>query len=97
MRPAATFGGLCASGPEAPIPARGAALDSMASAAEARLNSVQSLELPPEHVYFGPSATMQAVRQKVLRAAGLNVPVLVLGESGTGKEVLARFIHERSP
>jgi len=40
---------------------------------------------------------MQAVRQKVLRAAGLNVPVLVLGESGTGKEVLARFIHERSP
>ena len=40
---------------------------------------------------------MQAVRQKVARAAGLNVPVLVLGESGTGKEVLARFIHERSP
>jgi DNA-binding NtrC family response regulator len=40
---------------------------------------------------------MQAVRQKVSRAAGLNVPVLVLGESGTGKEVLARFIHERSP
>src|ERR1700757_2781336 len=75
----------------------GAALDSMASAAEAKLNSVQSLELPPEHVFFGPSATMQAVRQKVLRAAGLNVPVLVLGESGTGKEVLARFIHERSP
>jgi len=75
----------------------GAALDSMASAAEAKLNSVQALELPPEHVYFGPSVTMQAVRQKVLRAAGLNVPVLVLGESGTGKEVLARFIHERSP
>src|SRR5271169_6812826 len=70
----------------------------MASAAEARLNSIaHPLELPPEHVYFGPSATMQAVRQKVSRAAGLNVPVLVLGESGTGKEVLARFIHERSP
>jgi two-component system response regulator AtoC len=70
----------------------------MASAAEARLNSIaHPLELPPEHVYFGPSATMQAVRQKVMRAAGLNVPVLVLGESGTGKEVLARFIHERSP
>jgi len=57
----------------------------MASAAEARLNSVQSLELPPDNVFFGPSVTMQAVRQKVLRAAGLNVPVLVLGESGTGK------------
>ncbi len=40
---------------------------------------------------------MQAVQQRVERAAGLNVPILVLGESGTGKEVLARFIHERSP
>src|SRR5271169_4688618 len=70
----------------------------MASAAEARLTStVHPVELPPEHVYFGPSETMQAIRQKVSRAAGLNVPVLVLGESGTGKEVLARFIHDRSP
>ena len=36
---------------------------------------------------------MQSVRQKVERAAGLNVPILILGESGTGKEVLAHFIH----
>jgi two-component system response regulator AtoC len=56
-----------------------------------------SVELPPEQIYFGPSATMQAVRQRVDRAAVLNVPILVLGESGTGKEVLARFIHSRSP
>jgi len=40
---------------------------------------------------------MEAIRQKVDRAAGLNVPILVLGESGTGKEILARFIHSRSP
>jgi len=40
---------------------------------------------------------MQVVRQRVDRAAALNVPILILGESGTGKEVLARFIHERSP
>ncbi len=40
---------------------------------------------------------MQAVRQRVDRAAGLNVPILILGESGTGKEVLAHFIHSRSP
>src|ERR1700732_4992957 len=70
----------------------------MASTAEAKaLLQNNTVELPPEHVYFGPSETMQAVRQKVYRAAGLNVPILVLGESGTGKEVLARFIHERSP
>lgn len=56
-----------------------------------------SAELPPEGIYFGPSATMKAVRQKVERAAGLDVPILILGESGTGKEVLARFIHQRSP
>ena len=70
----------------------------MASIAEARtLLQTRPVELPPEHVYFGPSETMQAVRQKIERAAGLNVPILVLGESGTGKEVLARFIHDRSP
>lgn len=54
-------------------------------------------QLPPESIYFGPSATMQMVQQRVERAAGLDVPILILGESGTGKEVLARFIHERSP
>ncbi len=56
-----------------------------------------SIELPPEAIYFGPSSTMQMVRQRIDRAAGLDVPILILGESGTGKEVLARFIHERSP
>src|SRR5580704_14551879 len=70
----------------------------MASAAEARLAPVpNSLELPPDHVYFGPSPAMQLVRQRVDRAATLNVPILILGESGTGKEVLARFIHNWSP
>lgn len=40
---------------------------------------------------------MRAVRRKLDRSAGLNVPILVLGESGTGKEVLARYIHSLSP
>jgi len=70
----------------------------MASAATAKSAfPANSYELPPERIYFGPSLAMQAIRQKVDRAAGLNVPILLLGESGTGKEVLARFIHERSP
>ena len=69
----------------------------MASAAEGRLAIPYPVDLPPEHIYFGPADAMQAVRQRVERAAGLNVPILVLGESGTGKEVLARFIHHRSP
>lgn len=66
-------------------------------ASEAKLCSARPVELPPEHIFFGPSAVMQSVRQRVARAAGLNVPILVLGESGTGKEVLARYIHEHSP
>jgi two-component system, NtrC family, response regulator AtoC len=64
---------------------------------QATAKSAVPYELPPAHIYFGPSEAMQAVRQKIERAAGLNVPILILGESGTGKEVLARFIHERSP
>ena len=58
---------------------------------------INTAELPPDHIYFGPSEAMQSVRQKVERAAGLNVPILILGESGTGKEVLAHFIHNASP
>src|SRR5580698_1969231 len=70
----------------------------MASPAEVRPTMPpHASELPPDHIYFGPSEAMQAVRLRVERAAGLNVPILILGESGTGKEVLARFIHERSP
>jgi two-component system, NtrC family, response regulator AtoC len=70
----------------------------MASAAVAKIGPTTYVaELPPEDIYFGPSEAMQAVCQRVARAAGLNVPILILGESGTGKEVLARFIHERSP
>jgi two-component system response regulator AtoC len=70
----------------------------MASIARAQLaTSTPAIELPPDNVYFGRSEAMRLVRQRVDRAAGLNVPILVLGESGTGKEVLAHFIHDRSP
>src|SRR6202046_2796464 len=70
----------------------------MASAAPIKQDlPINQAELPPDHIYFGPSEAMQSVRQKVERAAGLNVPILILGESGTGKEVLAHFVHDASP
>jgi two-component system, NtrC family, response regulator AtoC len=70
----------------------------MASAVELKGTLAPNLaDLPPDQVYFGRGEAMQAVRARVERAAGLNVPILLLGESGTGKEVLARFIHSRSP
>jgi two-component system, NtrC family, response regulator AtoC len=67
------------------------------AAADPKLAVPPLSDLVPERMYFGPSAAMQTVRQRVERAAGLDVPILILGESGTGKEVLARFIHDRSP
>lgn len=69
----------------------------MASPAPSKIANFPSAELPPEDIYFGPSESMRLVRRRVDRAAGLNVPILVLGESGTGKEVLARYIHNLSP
>lgn len=70
----------------------------MASVAEIRAAQSQpGMDLPPDPIYFGKSEAMQAVRARIERAAGLNVPILILGESGTGKEVLARFVHSRSP
>ncbi|HEY6769520.1 MAG TPA: sigma-54 dependent transcriptional regulator [Candidatus Sulfotelmatobacter sp.] len=63
------------------------------------LNSlVQPLgEMPPEHIVFGRSEVMQALRERLLKLASANVPVLIEGESGTGKDIIARMIHAASP
>jgi len=53
--------------------------------------------LPPDEVVFGRSDVMRAVRQKIEKLAGTNVPVLIQGESGTGKEILAKLVHKLSP
>jgi len=59
---------------------------------------VQSLgEIPPEAVVFGRSEAMQALRERLDKVAGANVPVLISGESGTGKDIIARMIHAFSP
>jgi two-component system, NtrC family, response regulator AtoC len=58
----------------------------------------QSLgEVPPDHIIFGHSEVMQAVRSRLSRVAAANVPVLITGESGTGKDIIARLIHTLSP
>src|SRR5271165_4762399 len=54
-------------------------------------------EMPPEAVVFGNTETMQAVRERLAKLAGANVPVLIQGESGTGKDIIARMIHAASP
>jgi two-component system response regulator AtoC len=54
-------------------------------------------EMPPDAVVFGRTDAMQAVRDRLSKLAGANVPVLIQGESGTGKDIIARMIHSNSP
>lgn len=45
----------------------------------------------------GADASMNAVFDRVKKAAPIDSVVLVLGESGTGKELVARAIHQSGP
>ena len=54
-------------------------------------------EMPPDSIVFGQSDAMNAVRDRLTKLAGANVPVLIQGESGTGKDIIARMIHAASP
>src|ERR1700739_177246 len=54
-------------------------------------------EMPPESIVFGGTEAMRAVRDRLTKLAGANVPVLIQGESGTGKDIIARMIHAASP
>ena len=65
--------------------------------ADGRINLETDATDLPDSLVFGRSPLMQAVRQKVEKVAGANVPVLIRGESGTGKELIARLIHAGSP
>jgi len=65
-------------------------------------NSVNTLvqplgEMPPEEIVFGRTEAMRGVRERLIKLAGANVPVLIQGESGTGKDIIARMIHAASP
>jgi two-component system, NtrC family, response regulator AtoC len=54
-------------------------------------------EMPPEAIVFGRTEGMIAVRDRLMKLAGANVPVLIQGESGTGKDIIARMVHANSP
>ncbi|MEA3364261.1 MAG: sigma-54 dependent transcriptional regulator [Candidatus Hydrogenedentes bacterium] len=45
---------------------------------------------------LGLSPVMQDVYEAIDKAAGVDIPVLIVGETGTGKELVAQEIHARS-
>jgi DNA-binding NtrC family response regulator len=55
-----------------------------------RRNSIE----PELGAAFSGSSAMRKVGTTLLRAADIDLPVLLLGETGTGKEVAARYVHE---
>ena len=59
-----------------------------------RAPQVAAAALLPDLV--GQSASLESVRQAILRAAASPFPVLIEGESGSGKELVARAIHSAS-
>jgi two-component system response regulator AtoC len=66
------------------------------------MNSVSSLvqplgEMPPDAIIFGCTEAMRSLRERMVKIAAANVPVLIHGESGTGKDIIARMIHAASP
>ena len=47
--------------------------------------------------FYGDSASVREVREKIARVAPANTPVLITGETGTGKGLVARAIHHNGP
>jgi two-component system response regulator AtoC len=74
----------------------------MSTSLSASSNPVSALiqplgEMPPDSIVFGSTESMRALRERLAKIAGANVPVLIHGESGTGKDIIARMIHTSSP
>jgi DNA-binding NtrC family response regulator len=60
------------------------------------VQTARRLEVPSEEIIFGSSAGMRAIRGKIERALGDDLPVLIEGESGTGKRLIGQFLHRHS-
>ncbi len=45
------------------------------------------------HIFKGEDPAIQAIRRKIEKLTGTDVPILITGETGTGKNILATQIH----
>lgn len=55
------------------------------------------MEHPALRQVIGQSPAFTAIKKRIIRLAGCDVPILLTGETGTGKEMCARAIHHLSP
>lgn len=53
--------------------------------------------LQGDHQLLGNAASIEQLRQQVLKLGRSQAPVFIQGESGSGKELVARLIHANSP
>jgi DNA-binding NtrC family response regulator len=71
------------------------------TAIEDRPIAAASLQVPVTHrekldTMIGASQVMQQVYDRILKAAAVDIPILLLGETGTGKDLAGQIIHRRS-
>ena len=69
----------------------------MASNGSSDMRLADDMVVPPDDIVFGCTRAMLAIRQRLEKVCGTNVPILVQGDGGSGKETLARWVHHRSP
>jgi two-component system response regulator AtoC len=53
-------------------------------------------KLPPEQTIFGVTSALASVRERILKFAPTDIPMVITGESGTGKDAIAQLIHNHS-
>ena len=58
--------------------------------------SASNGKFPPEEVIFGSTPALASIRERILKVAPTDVPVLITGESGTGKDPIANLLHKYS-
>jgi len=53
-------------------------------------------EIDSDYCFVAASLSMRKLRDRAVKVAASNIPILITGESGTGKEVMSRLVHKAS-